>query len=354
MQDKPKTCLINKIKADSGSYRGCPKNDYSQNFVATNERPQNFIRDYEEEKRFVDYPKLNDLIKKKNEILKKRCTPPMYKKCDLKTFDLSQLGKFDVIVIDPPWREYEERAKEAGIANDAEFKAWTFEEIANLRINYIADDCCFLFLWCGSREGLAYGRQLLKKWDFRRCEDIVWVKTNKNSMDKQAYLQKESILQQTKEHCLVGIKGAVKRGSDSHFIHSNIDTDVIVSEEPALASTEKPQELYRIIERFCLGRKRIELFGNDNNIRPGWITLGKKLSKSNLDVEKYTNWFVGEGSYPQVQGYEGGRFVGCSVEIENLRPKSPPRQVPMLPMMFPMFNSGFPNGMMPVQREELE
>jgi len=43
---------LNSIKADGGAYKGCPKNDYCQNFVDTRERPQNFIRDYEEEKRF--------------------------------------------------------------------------------------------------------------------------------------------------------------------------------------------------------------------------------------------------------------------------------------------------------------
>jgi len=43
-----------------------------------------------------------------------------------------------------------------------------------------------------------------------------------------------------------------------------------VAEEPDLGSPEKPGEIYEIIERFCLGRKRIELFGDNNGIRNGW------------------------------------------------------------------------------------
>ena len=101
-KQKKEEVLINNIKADGGAYKGKPKNDYCLHFVETGERPQNFIRDYDEEKRFLDYPKLNELIKLKNEVLKKRATPPMWLKCDLKTFDLSTLGKFDVILIDPP------------------------------------------------------------------------------------------------------------------------------------------------------------------------------------------------------------------------------------------------------------
>ena len=303
---------INSIKADGGAYKGCPKNDYCLHFYETGERPQNFIRDYDEDKRFLDYPKLNELIKRKNELLDKRATPAMYLKENLKTFDLQKLGKFDVILIDPPWEVYGKKDE-----------PWSFEEIAELKIDQISDSCCFLFLWVGSGKGLDYGRALFKKWGFRRCEDIVWVKTNKHSFKKKK--NENTIFQHTKEHCLVGIKGAVKRGTDRNFIHANIDTDVIVSEESMESSTEKPLELYRIIERFCLGRKRIELFGEDHNIRSGWLTIGKSLSTSNFDIEKYNSWFNGDSCYPENQGYDGGRFVGSTVEIENLRPKSPQR-----------------------------
>ena len=343
--NKTEEVLVNSIKADGGAYKGKPKNDYCLHFVETGERPQNFIRDYEEEKRFLDYPKLNELIKLKNEVLKKRATPAMWLKCDLKTFDLSTLGKFDVILIDPPLPEYYRRAQTFGV-DLAPFEPWTFDEIQNLRVDLIADNCCFLFLWVGSNEGLDKGRELLKNWNFRRCEDIVWIKTNKlnfTKMSKSKLESEDNLLQHTKEHCLVGIKGAIKRGIDSHFIHANIDTDVIVDEEPPQGSTEKPVELYRVIERFCMGRKRIELFGEDRNKRAGWLTLGNALSNSNFSLEKYNNYFKGDLCYPDVQGYEGGRYVGCSMEIEGLRPRSPNRQ-PINPLVFPTpVNSGISN-----------
>ena len=347
--NKKEEVLVNSIKADGGAYKGKPKNDYCLHFVETGERPQNFIRDYEEDKRFLDYPKLNELIKLKNEVLKKRATPAMWLKCDLKTFDLSTLGKFDVILIDPPLPEYYRRAKSFGV-DLAPFEPWTFDEIQNLRVDLIADNCCFLFLWVGSSEGLDKGRELLKNWNFRRCEDIVWIKTNKLNFTKMTNLENEdNLLQHTKEHCLVGIKGAIKRGIDSHFIHANIDTDVIVDEEPPQGSTEKPVELYRVIERFCMGRKRIELFGEDRNKRSGWLTLGNSLSNSNFNLEKYNNYFKGDLCYPDVQGYEGGRYVGCSVEIEGLRPRSPPRQQ-VNPLVFAQpVTSGLGNLNIPLQ-----
>ena len=79
------------------------RNDYSQHFVDTGERPQNFIRDTDPNERFQDYPKLNELIKRKDQVLNRRATSPFYMNVDLKTFDLSSLGKFDVILLDPPW-----------------------------------------------------------------------------------------------------------------------------------------------------------------------------------------------------------------------------------------------------------
>ncbi|RHZ83661.1 hypothetical protein Glove_89g50 [Diversispora epigaea] len=112
----------------------------------------------------------------------------------------------------------------------------------------------------------------------------------------------------------MGIKGTVRRSTDGHFIHCNVDTDVIISEEPSFGSTCKPEELYHIIEHFCLGRRRLELFGEDHNIRPGWLTIGNELSSSNFDANTYTSKFSEPNGY----------LLGSTPEIENLRPKSPP------------------------------
>ena len=61
---------------------------------------------------------------------------------------------------------------------------WTFEEMCELKIHEISETPSFIFLWCGSGGiGLNQGRQLLKKWGFKRCEVIAWLKTNKKQMN---------------------------------------------------------------------------------------------------------------------------------------------------------------------------
>lgn len=82
--------------------------------------------------------------------------------------------KFDVILIDPPYAETSRDPPYGGIA---------WDQIAELPIPSLAADPSFIFMWVGhgNSEGLERGREVLAKWGFRRCEDIVWVKTNKLS-----------------------------------------------------------------------------------------------------------------------------------------------------------------------------
>uniref|UniRef100_A0A8C1Y667 N(6)-adenosine-methyltransferase non-catalytic subunit METTL14 n=2 Tax=Cyprinus carpio TaxID=7962 RepID=A0A8C1Y667_CYPCA len=287
-----------------------PHNDYCQHFVDTGHRPQNFIRDGGLADRFEEYPKQRELIRLKDELIAATNTPPMYLQADPDTFDLRDLKcKFDVILIEPPLEEY---YRESGIIANERF--WNWDDIMKLNIEEISSIRSFVFLWCGSGEGLDLGRMCLRKWGFRRCEDICWIKTNKNNPGKTKTLDPKAVFQRTKEHCLMGIKGTVRRSTDGDFIHANVDIDLIITEEPEMGNIEKPVEIFHIIEHFCLGRRRLHLFGRDSTIRPGWLTVGPTLTNSNLNVEAYAAHFGEPNSY----------LSGCTEEIERLRPKSPP------------------------------
>ena len=294
-----------------------PHNDYSQNFVDTGQRPQNFIRDFGMEERFEEYPKLRELIKLKDDQIADVAFDPMYIQADLKVYDLHQIGsEFDVILIDPPLEEYQRRAPGAKF-NQA---PWDFDEIINLPIETIASQRAFVFLWCGSAEGLDFGRDCLRKWGFRRCEDICWVKRNTKFPGHMKHLETMgAVLEHTKEHCLMGIRGTVRRNTDSQFIHANVDLDIIITEEPEYASTDKPEEIFHIIEHFCLGTRRLHVFGNDNTIRRGWVTVGPNISTTNFNVEKYLKLCADP---------EGKFMLGAKPDIELLRPKSPTKKMP--------------------------
>ncbi|RWS30624.1 Methyltransferase-like protein 14 [Leptotrombidium deliense] len=292
-----------------GTQSANPHNDYCQHFVDTGQRPQNFIRDVGLADRFEEYPKLKELIKLKDELIASTATPPMYLKTELKDLDFRDLKtKFDVILVEPPLEEYQ---RSHGVTN---MKFWSWDEIMRLSIEDVAAPRSFIFLWCGSSDGLDLGRQCLRKWGFRRCEDICWIKTNAKNPGHSKNLESKAIFQRTKEHCLMGIKGTVRRSTDGDFIHANIDIDLIISEEQEYGSIEKPEEIFHIIEHFCLGRRRLHIFGRDNTIRPGWVTIGPGLTNSNFNGDTYNSYFDSPS----------GTVTGCTERIESLRPKSPP------------------------------
>ncbi|XP_036328428.1 N6-adenosine-methyltransferase non-catalytic subunit [Rhagoletis pomonella] len=296
-----------------GTQSSNPHNDYCQHFVDTGQRPQNFIRDVGLADRFEEYPKLRELIRLKDKLIQDTASAPMYLKADLKTLDLKTLGtKFDVILIEPPLEEYARAAPSVATVGGAPRVFWNWEEILNLDVGEVAAHRSFVFLWCGSSEGLDMGRNCLKKWGFRRCEDICWIRTNINKPGHSKQLEPKAVFQRTKEHCLMGIKGTVRRSTDGDFIHANVDIDLIISEEDEFGSFEKPIEIFHIIEHFCLGRRRMHLFGRDSSIRPGWLTVGPELTNSNFNSELYQTYFAEAPA------------TGCTSRIESLRPKSPP------------------------------
>ena len=296
------------------------KNDYSQHFVDTGDRPQNFVRDAGLAEQFRGQPCYFELNARKDRLVQRRMTMPLYHKCNLKETDMARLlapTRFDVVLIDPPWPEYARRCSGMPAHANHDLSSWTYEEMAALDVGGVAASDAFVFLWVGAAEGLDLGRRLLKHWGFRRVEDIIWAKTNKAAgadMQLASKPDDDAVMVRTKEHCLVGKRGNIQRDRDGQFVHCNTSTDVIIDEEPSFNALRKPLELYHVIERFCLGRRRLELFAEDHNIRPGWVSLGSSLSNSNFDAKTYAEPWAGE---------RFGQYLGTTRRIEALRPREP-------------------------------
>ena len=74
------------------------------------------------------------------------------------------------------------------------------------------------------------------------------------------------------EMCLVGYK--CPAGEHVEYV-SKVSNNLIFSE--VRKKSQKPEELYEIIELLMPGAKKIELFARNNNLRPGWLSLGNQL-----------------------------------------------------------------------------
>jgi len=275
-------------------------NDLSTSYISTRSRPQNYIQKRTPQTRFEGYPKLQHLSSLKQGFVSARAHPPISIQWDYNRNLLDMLNstksinKFNVIVIG---------SKTEGV------------DLYSLPISELSQTPCFLFLWIGAQLDLETGRLLLKHHGFRRAEDVVWIKTTVGPDTKQMNRFNDGVFVTTKEHCLMGIKGTVRRSSDGRLIHCNVDTDIIVADEEPAESTKKPEEIYQIIENFCQGRKRLELFGSDDNLRRGWVTIGRTMSRSNYCPDMYNRFF------------QDGTLLGPHPEIEILRPKSPQQRL---------------------------
>lgn len=293
------------------------RNDYSQRYVDGGEWPQNWVLGAEPEHRFEEYPKQHRLLALKKQSVQSHSLPPSY--LPFTALSTIQPCKFDVILLDPPFSS-----------------SFTWNHLQELPIPSLAADPSFVFLWVGSGagDGLERGREVLAKWGYRRCEDVVWVRTNKASNKGPGTdPPTTSLLTRTKQHCLIGIRGTVRRSTDSWFVHCNVDTDVIIWEGDPSDPTRKPPEMYTLIENFCLGTRRLEVFGKLSSLRRGWVTvLGSDTAPERpIFVEgeeggNATRWDRESWENGVKEFAGGGKFVvPMTSDIDALRPKSPIR-----------------------------
>ncbi|XP_059485029.1 N6-adenosine-methyltransferase subunit METTL3 [Neocloeon triangulifer] len=183
--------------------------------------------------------------------------PAQWIQCDLRYLDITLLGKFAVIMADPPW----------DIHMELPYGTMSDDEMRQLGIPLLQDEG-LIFLWVTGR-AMELGRDCLKLWGYERVDEIIWVKTNQ----LQRIIRTGRTghwLNHGKEHCLVGMKG------NPPNLNRGLDSDVIVAE--VRATSHKPDEIYGIIERLSPGTRKIELFGRPHNVQPNWITLGNQLN----------------------------------------------------------------------------
>lgn len=175
--------------------------------------------------------------------------PAQWIQCDLRFLDMTVLGKFAVIMADPPW----------DIHMELPYGTMSDDEMRQLGVPALQDDG-LIFLWVTGR-AMELGRECLKLWGYERFDELIWVKTNQ----LQRIIRTGRTghwLNHGKEHCLVGTKG------NPMNLNRGLDCDVIVAE--VRATSHKPDEIYGIIERLSPGTRKIELFGRPHNVQPNW------------------------------------------------------------------------------------
>ncbi|WRX19545.1 MT-A70-like - like 2 [Theobroma cacao] len=224
---------------------------------------------------------------------------PQWINCDIRSFRMDILGQFGVIMADPPW----------DIHMELPYGTMADDEMRNLNVPALQTDG-LIFLWVTGR-AMELGRECLELWGYKRCEEIIWVKTNQ----LQRIIRTGRTghwLNHSKEHCLVGIKGNPE-------INRNIDTDVIVAE--VRETSRKPDEMYPMLERISPRTRKLELFARMHNTQAGWISLGNQLNGVRLVDEGLRARY--KAAYPHLDVQPASPPRASAMEIDSTSARSP-------------------------------
>ncbi|KAJ2402588.1 hypothetical protein GGI23_000605 [Coemansia sp. RSA 2559] len=186
-------------------------------------------------------------------------------RANVMNFEWERLAKacqFDVILMDPPW-QLASQAPTRGVA--IAYQQLPDVCIESLPIHLLQENG-FIFIWVINNKYTKAFR-LMKQWGYTYVDDIAWVKQTVNRRMAKGH---GYYLQHAKETCLVG-----KKGADPPNLQRSVASDVIFSERRG--QSQKPEEMYEIIEQLVPGGKYLEIFGRKNNLRDYWVTIGNEL-----------------------------------------------------------------------------
>ncbi len=109
----------------------------------------------------------------------------------------------------------------------------------------------------------------------RMVDEIVWVKmtVNRRLAKSHGYY-----LQHAKEVCLVA-----KKGVDPELARRSVGSDVIFSERRG--QSQKPEEVYEMIEELVPNGKFLEIFARKNNLRNYGVSVGNEVTGTGLPEE---------------------------------------------------------------------
>jgi len=190
------------------------------------------------------------------------CIPIKANVIDFEWDKLASACQFDAILMDPPW-QLATHAPTRGVA--IAYQQLPDQFIEELPIEKLQKNG-FIFIWVINNKYVK-AFELMKKWGYTFVDDITWVKQTVNRRMAKGH---GYYLQHAKETCLVG-----KKGEDPVGCRHKISSDVIYSVRRG--QSQKPEELYEMIEELIPNGKYLEIFGRKNNLRDYWVTIGNEL-----------------------------------------------------------------------------
>lgn len=284
-------------------------NDYNSYYVQTGVFPQTHVQNVENP--LVGYPRLQKLHELKAQLVLEKACDPYCSKMPVQAMSKQLTSwanidnlKFDVVLVGGCYQY-----------------ALSLEILLSLPVAELTPRPSLLFLWVPSH-GLDAARKALEIWGFRRSEDITFMTRGSDSKFFPPQDPEDCVLKSS-WHCLLGLKGTLRRSEDFDLINCNVDTDIVI--ETGLEQENiVPEQIYSIIENFSLMSRRIHIVPGSTSLsngvvlpvkpRPGWVIISPDAPANNFAPFKYMS-----------DMRQRGHTVSITDEIDLIRPKTPPR-----------------------------
>ncbi len=174
-------------------------------------------------------------------------------------------GKYNTILIDPPWRFQNRTGKMAPEHKRLRrYGTMDLEEIKKLPVEKYAGDNAHLYLWVPNAL-LQEGLDVLKAWGFKYKGNLVWYKIRKDGGPDGRGVG--FYFRNVTELVLFGTRGRMRTLKPGR-------TQVNIISSMKREHSRKPDELYDIIER-CSPGPFLELFARHK--RDGWTSWGDEI-----------------------------------------------------------------------------
>ncbi|CAR23800.1 Kar4p [Lachancea thermotolerans CBS 6340] len=284
-------------------------NNYTDHYIHTGALPQKNVRNTDNP--VEGYPNLQKLFRLKEKQIANHSSAPYGCRLDidemvptLKNWIHNEKIVFDVVMI--------------GCLTDNQF---IYPLLTGLPIDKLISKPGFLFIW-GSAQKINELTRLLQNdgWakKFRKSEELVFIPIDKKSPFYPGLDNDDQVLfEKMQWHCWMCITGTVRRATDGHLIHCNVDTDLSIETESTRKSAI-PSHLYKVAENFSTATRRLHIIpartGTETpvKVRPGWVIMSPDVMLNNFDSKRYREDINKVGAHLPIRN-----------EIELLRPKSP-------------------------------
>ncbi|CAN3355473.1 karyogamy protein Kar4p [Diutina catenulata] len=308
-------------------------NDYTNHYITTGEQPVSFVTNIEAP--LAGYPKLEQLHQLKTDQINTHATPAFG--CRVETASINAtlekwVGggvRFDVVMV--------------GALVEGQFVP-SFLRL--LPLAKILAKPGYFFIWATTPQIRELSEVLNSPnfaGKFRRSEELVFMPINPQSTfhpggdgwDNVHSVGREPLLQQTHWHCWMCITGTVRRRDHGQLIHCNVDTDLQL--DLSIGSGCVPDAIYRVAENFSNSTRRLHIvptrvgYNHYIKMRRGWVLMGPDVPIDNFTPAKYLASVKSASVVKDLPATAGSGkqthyLVPTTVEIDNLRPKTPPRR----------------------------